>query len=113
MITIGMDYEVVPGRNEAFEAKFARVVEAMQTSADHVRTTLYRDVASPQAYLVVSEWTSRSAFDAFVESESFRRTTEWGRRGILRARPRHRVYGGEAAEPTGRGCPAHGTGPVR
>jgi heme-degrading monooxygenase HmoA len=113
MITIGMDYEVAPGRNGAFEAKFARVVEAMQGSADHVGTTLYRDVAEPQAYLVVSEWKSRTAFDAFVRSEAFRRTTEWGRRGILRARPRHRVYGGEAAAPTGDRCPAHGVDSAR
>ena len=111
MVTVGMNYEVVEGKNEPFERKFARVVEAMTAMSDHVSTRLYRGVPDAQSYLVVSEWTSREAFDAFVASDDFRSVTAWGTRGILRARPRHQVYevGNSAAPVTGR-CPVHADG---
>lgn len=107
MITVGMNYEVAPGKNEAFERKFALVVEAMQAMDEHVHTALYREVSDPQVYLVISEWRGRAAFDAFVRSEAFRKTTAWGQSGILRARPRHQVYAAGDLHPIAGSCPAH------
>jgi hypothetical protein len=52
----------------------------------------------------VSEWHHRAGFDAFVASDAFKKVTAWGLNGILAGRPRHQVYGGEAA-PIGGGCP--------
>ena len=112
MITVGMNYEVAPSKNEAFERKFALVVDLMQTIGEHVRTALYRDVSAPQSYLVVSEWRSRTGFDAFVQSEAFRKTTAWGQSGILTVRPKHQVYGAEEVHAPSGGCPVHAAPPV-
>jgi heme-degrading monooxygenase HmoA len=103
MITVGMNYEVLPGKGSAFEKKFALVVEALASLPGHVTTRLYRDVANERSFLVVSEWDSRGAFDAFVGSDAFRKTTEWGAAGILASRPTHRVYGDDP--PVAGGCP--------
>ena len=96
MVTIGMNYEVVEGKEDAFERKFALVVEAMRETEGHVTTRLYRCVGAERSYLVVSKWSAKGAFDAFVASPEFRRVTAWGESGILRGRPTHQVYGGEA-----------------
>lgn len=95
MITVGMNYEVVEGKQDAFEKKFALVVQALSTLPGHKTTRLYRDVVAPRSYLVVSEWEDRAAYDAFVSSDAFRKTTSWGASGILATRPRHQVYGAE------------------
>lgn len=107
MITVGMNYAVAEGKNEAFEKKFALVVEAMKTMSEHLRTSLYRDVAAPQSYLVISEWKTRAGFDSFVQSEAFRKTTAWGMSGILESRPQHQVYGSDGTAPISGSCPAH------
>ena len=106
MITVGMNYEVVEGKSEPFEKKFALVVEAMRSMPDHVRTNLYQDVANRRSYLVVSEWRHRAGFDAFVGSDAFRKVANWGASGILAARPRHEVYGADEARSIAGGCPA-------
>ncbi|RKG87818.1 antibiotic biosynthesis monooxygenase family protein [Corallococcus terminator] len=106
MVTIGMNYEVREGKAEAFEKKFALVLEAMRTLPTHARTELFRSVGAAGRYLIVSEWHSREGFDAFIASEAFHRVTDWGASAILASRPRHEVYGGDTAPtlPTGR-CP--------
>ena len=50
MVTVGMNYEVVEGKEEVFERHFGNVVEAMGVAAGHVRTHLYRQVGAPRAY---------------------------------------------------------------
>ncbi len=107
MVTVGMNYEVIEGKNEPFEKKFALVVEAMASMPDHVRTRLYHDVTDRRSYLVVSEWRNRAGFDAFVGSDAFRQVTNWGTSGILAARPHHEVYGADEARPLAGRCPAH------
>ncbi|MBN9684464.1 MULTISPECIES: antibiotic biosynthesis monooxygenase family protein [unclassified Corallococcus] len=105
MVTIGMNYEVREGKADAFERKFALVLEAMRTLPAHVHTELFKSVAAPGRYLIVSEWHSREGFDAFVASEAFHRVTDWGASAILASRPRHEVYGDRASgAPMGR-CP--------
>ena len=93
MITIGMNYEILEGKDQAFEKKFALVLKAMDGSDGHVRTQLYKDVFKERSYLVVSEWSSKSAFDGFVGSDTFKQVTDWGNANILATRPDHKVYG--------------------
>lgn len=97
MVTIGMNYEVLPGKEEAFEEKFHAVLTSFASGSGHVRTRLFRDVVSPRSYLIHSEWETRDAFTAFLRSDAFRAVTDWGKEEILADRPRHRVYGDEAA----------------
>jgi len=96
MVTIGMNYEVLPGKEEAFEEKFHAVLASFAAGSGHVHTRLFRDVVQPRSYLIHSEWETRDAFTAFVRSDAFREVTNWGKEEILADRPRHRIYGGEA-----------------
>jgi heme-degrading monooxygenase HmoA len=94
LVTYGMNYEVRPGREADFEARFGAVLDALATFPGHVRSHLYRDVRAPQSYLVYSEWETREAFSAFLRSEAFNATKAWGREEILAARPEHTVFAG-------------------
>lgn len=95
MTTVGMNYRVRPGKERAFEAKFAQVLEALQHVPGHRETHLYRDVVVPLSYLIVSVWAQRTDFEAFVTSDTFRKVTDWGAEHILEGRPHHEIYGGE------------------
>ena len=107
MITIGMNYEIREGKDQPFEKKFALVLEAMDGSDGHVKTQLYRDVFKERSYLVVSEWSSKSAFDGFISSDTFKQVTDWGAANILATRPDHKVYGSSAelGHAAADGCP--------
>ena len=105
MVTVGMNYEVLAGKNDAFERVFHKVVEIMNTLDGHQETQLYRAVLNPQAYLIVSRWSERAAYEAFTKSEQFLKVTDWGKEQILAARPTHEVYGGESPSVGASGCP--------
>lgn len=105
MITVGMNYEVIEGKQDAFESMFAKVLEVMTDMEGHKESHLYVDVAKKTSYLIVSEWTSEQAFDGFIASDKFRSVTNWGKEQILAGRPKHEVYGREPKAPSG-GCPA-------
>ena len=92
MVTIGMNYKVLPGKHETFEKAFAAVLEAMQGMAGHSESHLYRDVADGSSYLIVSDWSDEDAFTAFMRSEQFARVANWGKESILAGRPSHTVY---------------------
>ena len=96
MTTIGMHYDVVAGKEEEFERGFLGVIEHLKTVSGHVESRMYEDVASPGSYVILSQWESREAFDAFLRSPAFAQVTAWGKAEILRARPRHKVYTNEA-----------------
>ena len=98
MVTIGMDYDVLPGRESRFEEKFRDVLASFREGSGHVRTRLFRDVDAASRYLIHSEWETRDAFMAFIRSEEFRAVTDWGREEILAGRPRHRIYGEDAGD---------------
>jgi heme-degrading monooxygenase HmoA len=93
MVTYGLNYDVRPGREAEFEAGFRGVMDALRGFPGHRESRLYRDVLSPQSYLVYSEWESREAFAGFLQSEAFASTKTWGREEILAGRPRHLVIG--------------------
>lgn len=103
MVTVGMNYEVLEGKESPFEKKFALVLDIMAKTPGHQKTNLYKDVFQPRSYLIVSEWETRATFDAFVKSEAFAKVTNWGKENILAGRPKHEVYGQEA--PVAGGCP--------
>jgi heme-degrading monooxygenase HmoA len=92
MTTIGMHYDVIPGKEEEFEKGFAAVAEHLSKVSGHVESKLYADVASRGSYLILSQWQTREAFNAFLHSPEFRSATTWGKAEILRSRPKHKVY---------------------
>ena len=92
MTTIGMNYEVLPGKEEEFERGFLSVIEVLKTLPGHVESHLYEDVASVGSYIILSKWQRKEDFDAFLKSDAFKKAVAWGRAEILRSRPRHQVY---------------------
>ena len=105
MVTIGMNYKVIPGKGETFETAFNKVVKAMGGIDGHDETHMFHDINDPLHYLIVSQWSSKSAFDAFIASDTFKNVANWGKEKILSDRPKHEVYGGD--EPAGAdACPA-------
>jgi heme-degrading monooxygenase HmoA len=109
MITVGMNYEVLPGKEESFEGVFKNVLEVMNEMEGHKHSSLFKDVIDPQNYLIISEWTAREAFEAFTASEKFKKVTNWGKETILKSRPKHEVYSTEddaaPKPPTAGKCP--------
>ena len=92
MVTIGMNYEVLPGKEDVFERAFSQVLDVMRKGTGHVDSRLYRDTHKNQSYLIVSEWDDQNAFNTFIRSEAFAKVTNWGKEQILAGRPKHTVY---------------------
>ena len=92
MVTIGMNYKVLPGKGEIFEKACTGVIEAMNGMDGHSKSFLYRDVNDPQSYLIASEWSSEDAFNEFIQSDKFKSVINWGKESILAGRPIHTVY---------------------
>ena len=92
MITVGMNYHVLPGKQQDFETKFAGVVAALKAAQGHTSSTLWRDVADDASYLITSEWSEEQAFTDFIHSQAFRDVTNWGKEQILSGRPQHKIY---------------------
>ena len=93
MVTIGMNYKVIKGKEELFEGTFEKVVQAMEGIDGHTESHVFRDVHDPQHYLIISQWSKRDAFDAFLASDTFKKTAKWGREEVLSDRPHHDIYG--------------------
>lgn len=105
MVTIGMNYKVIKGKEKTFEEAFGKVVSALAGIEGHGESHMFRDITDPQHYLIISQWNRKAAFDAFVASDTFRNVAKWGKEEILSDRPHHEIYGGD--EPAGTGtCPA-------
>ncbi len=93
MVTIGMNYYVLPGKGQIFEDACKKVVETMNGIEGHDESHLYREVGDDEpVYLIVSRWDSEGAFEAFVASDAFKKVTNWGKQNILSDRPRHTTY---------------------
>lgn len=92
MITVGMNYHVIEGKQQDFEDKFAAVIDALNAAEGHTNSTLWKDVADSASYLITSEWTDETAFNEFIRSEAFRAVTNWGKEQILSGRPQHKIY---------------------
>lgn len=92
MITVGMNYQVLPGKGQQFEDVFAAVLAKMEEMEGHRESHLYRDVADEGRYMIVSDWSDKAAFDGFMSSEQFRSVANWGKEQILAGRPSHEIY---------------------
>ena len=92
MVTVGMNYRVLPGKAAAFEDVFKAVVKVMNEIPGHDRSILYREAFDSQSYLIISDWQEKAAFDAFIASEQFRRVANWGKEQVLAGRPTHEYY---------------------
>lgn len=93
MVTIGMNYQVIPGKEQIFEDACAKVVDTMKGIEGHDHSRIYRSIDSSESdYLIVSRWESEDAFQAFVTSDAFKKVTSWGKENILRQRPSHTTY---------------------
>ena len=93
MVTIGMNYFVIPGKEQIFEDACSKVVSTTEGIDGHDTSSLYRRVgAGNPTYLIVSRWGSEEAFSAFVSSDAFKKVTNWGKQNILSDRPRHTTY---------------------
>ena len=62
MITVGMNYHVLPGMQQSFEEKFAGVIDALKAAPGHTSSTLWKDVSDDASYLITSEWSDEAAF---------------------------------------------------
>ena len=92
MITVGMNYHVIEGKQQDFEDKFAGVIDALNAADGHTQSNLWKDVADGASYLITSEWTDEDAFKALISSDAFRAVTNWGKEQILSGRPQHKIY---------------------
>jgi heme-degrading monooxygenase HmoA len=92
MITVGMNYHVIPGKQTDFENKFDAVLGALRGAAGHTDSKLFKDVHDDCSYLIISEWSDDQAFQSFIQSQAFREVTNWGKEQILSDRPRHKIY---------------------
>ena len=69
MVTIGMNYKMIPGKEKIFEDAFVNVIK-----------------------VIVSEWNSEDAYNVFIQSDKFKGVVDWGKENILAGRPSHKVY---------------------
>jgi len=92
MVTIGMNYKMIPGKEKIFEDAFNKVLKVMNGMEGHSESFLYKDVNDAQSYLIVSDWSSEEAFNGFIASDKFKNVVDWGKENILAGRPSHTVY---------------------
>ena len=92
MITVGMNYHVIEGKQTEFEEKFAAVINALRAAEGHSSSTLWKDVSDNASYLITSEWSDEQAFLDFIHSQAFKDVTSWGKEQILSGRPQHKIY---------------------
>jgi len=47
MVTIGMNYQVLPGKEEVFEGACRKVLEVMNAASGHDRSQIFRAIDAP------------------------------------------------------------------
>lgn len=92
MITVGMNYHVIAGKQKDFEDKFSAVLGAIKAAAGHTSSTLWKDIGDDASYMITSEWSDEQAFQDFIHSQVFKDVTSWGKEQILSGRPQHKIY---------------------
>ena len=92
MITVGMNYHVLPGKQQDFEEKFVAVLAALRGVDGHTSSNLWKDTSDDASYMITSEWSEEQAFLDFIHSQAFKDVTDWGKEQILSARPQHKIY---------------------
>ncbi len=92
MTTIGMHYDVIPGKEAEFEKGFLGVLDLIKTLPGHQESHMYQDIQVAGSYVILSRWETKEAFTAFIQSAEFKGAVAWGKAEILRGRPMHKVY---------------------
>ncbi len=93
MVTIGMNYFVIPGKEQFFEDACAKVIETMGGIEGHDVSSLYRQVGDGESiYLIVSRWLEEAAFKGVIASDAFKKVTNWAALNLLSGRPQHTTY---------------------
>ena len=93
MVTIGMNYYVLEGKEQVFEDACRNVTQVLAEAEGHDESKIYRCIDGEGAeYLIVSRWSDEEAFRTFIQSEKFRKVTDWGSANILSGPPRHTTY---------------------
>ena len=93
MVTIGMNYFVIPGKEQVFEDACAKVIETMHGIDGHDSSSLFKEVKDGDpVYLISSQWQNEEAFKDFIASDAFKKVTNWGKLNILAGRPQHTTY---------------------
>ena len=94
MVTIGMNYQVLEGKEEVFEGACRKVLEVMREIDGHQDSQIYRrvDAGENAQYLIVSRWSDEDAFNHFVASDTFKKVASWGLKDVLAGRPTHTTY---------------------
>jgi heme-degrading monooxygenase HmoA len=92
MTTIGMQYEVIPGKEEEFKKGFLGVLDLLKTLPGHIESHMYEDIQSTGSYVILSVWETKESFEKFTHSPAFGKAVAWGKAEILRSRPKHTVY---------------------
>jgi heme-degrading monooxygenase HmoA len=94
MVTIGMNYQVLEGKEEVFEAACRKVLDVMDAADGHGESQIFRriDGGDNAQYLIVSRWSDEDAFARFIASDRFKKVTSWGLKNVLAGRPSHTIY---------------------
>ncbi len=91
MLTVGLYYDVVPGRESDFEKFFEVVIDEIKKMNGFVSALLYKRVDKTGSYLIYSEWKDRDSFESFIKSREFSGAKSGGSH-MLTGRPYHRIY---------------------
>jgi len=92
MITFGMSYEVLHGREADFKRAVESVMNVLSKQDGHTHTFLFHDCHNKNNFLIMSEWSNEDAFEKFIHSPAFRKVANWGADNILSKPPVHRTY---------------------
>jgi heme-degrading monooxygenase HmoA len=95
VVTVGLYYQVRPGKEDVFERTVDEVLELLEKNPGHIKSLLYRNVKDARSYAIISEWKSQSEFTNFVRSDLFKQVTDLGKAELLEQRPQHKVYSAE------------------
>src|SRR4051794_18059263 len=77
MTTIGMHYEVKPGKEEEFKQGFLGVLNLLKTLPGHIESHMYEDIESRGSYVILSQWESKEAYAKFLQSPEFAKAVAW------------------------------------
>ena len=91
MLTVGLYYDVVPGKEKEFELYFDEVKAQIEKVDGFMSVLLYQRVDKPGSYLIYSEWRDKDSFDAFIKSKEFSGAKSGGSQ-MLVGRPYHKIY---------------------
>ncbi len=92
MVTIGMDYRTLPGKEQEFIDNFRAVLAAINDADGHDESRLFEDVDEKGSFLIVSNWNELEAFQTFIQSKEFKSVTSFAKENILAERPKHKIY---------------------